>query len=722
MDKKSEHITNNYTHRSFYKNLEALMEEEDIYSNHSYSAINDALKFTLDRLSFKLGITPKYPIDWSSLSIEDKLDTFCEESNCAYREVEFSENWYKGDFGTAIYFDVNHCAKLIESAGKHSSIVFDGELNRSVEILNSKLEKEATLALMFTPTLENKSLTFKDLLNFAYRTNKREFQRMWVFSALAGLIAMLFPLAVGLLFGTVIPSANLGMLLQLGIGLLVITIARELFRLSNNLLTNRLEGWMQWNLQYALVDRVLKLPVSFFKEENSGSMAQKLSNMKKLNEFITTGFSQIVFALFYAVFNLFVLYIFDVKFAFVISLFTFLYLYILYRFLSFQLRKYQEVHEEVIWLDSMVLQFVKGLNKIKQASSETNVLMFWSHYYVKLVKKNEAIDDKRIVFDLLVQNISWLGQALLFILFAFTTVEMSIGDFLGFNAAFFNLFLSITAMLGVLSQLKYVLPVYKDIKPILEELPEISDSSRERIKVKGKISLEQVSFSYNENGPKILNDLSFTVDQGMSIALVGPSGSGKSTILRLLLGFDQPLHGSIYYDEKDLKNLNIKDLRKQFGVVLQNDSLMSGSIFENIAGAQNISLEEAWRAAENASVKEDIEAMPMGMHTLISDHVSTISGGQKQRILIARALAGNPKVLFFDESTSALDNISQKVVTDSLDRLKVTRIIIAHRLSTIKNMDRIFYIEDGKVRESGTFEELMALNGRFKKLAERQME
>lgn len=220
----------------------------------------------------------------------------------------------------------------------------------------------------------------------------------------------------------------------------------------------------------------------------------------------------------------------------------------------------------------------------------------------------------------------------------------------------------------------------------------------------------------------ILNDLSFSIEKGMSVALVGPSGSGKSTILRLLLGFDRPLNGSIYYDQKDLSNVNVKHLRQQFGVVLQNDSLMSGSIFENIAGTQNISLEEAWQAAEDASVKEDIEAMPMGMHTLISDHVSTISRGQKQRILIARALAGKPKILFFDESTSALDNISQKVVTDSLDRLKVTRIIIAHRLSTIKNMDRIFYIEGGKVQESGTFEELMTLKGRFAKLAERQME
>ena len=275
-------------------------------------------------------------------------------------------------------------------------------------------------------------------------------------------------------------------------------------------------------------------------------------------------------------------------------------------------------------------------------------------------------------------------------------------------------------MAGIMKQLNHVLPAYQNVKPVFDTIPEV-DNLKERIEINGNITIDKVSFRYDPNGPLILNDLTISIKSGESIALVGPSGSGKSTVLRLLLGFESPQTGGVFYDDKEIESIDLRYLRKQFGVVLQNDNLMAGTIFENIAGTQNITLEEAWRAAESASVKADIEEMSMGMHTLISDHVSTISGGQKQRILIARALAGKPKILYLDESTSALDNISQKVVTDSLESLDVTRIIVAHRLSTIMNVDRIFYLEAGKLVESGSYRELMELGGKFKKLAERQL-
>jgi ABC-type bacteriocin/lantibiotic exporter with double-glycine peptidase domain len=202
---------------------------------------------------------------------------------------------------------------------------------------------------------------------------------------------------------------------------------------------------------------------------------------------------------------------------------------------------------------------------------------------------------------------------------------------------------------------------------------------------------------------------------------VGASGCGKSTLLRLLLGFEQPGKGAIYYDGRDMKSIDLKSLRRNIGCVIQNGKLMAASIYQNIiVSAPTLTLAQAWEAAEMAGIAEDIRAMPMGMHTIVLEGGGGISGGQKQRLLIARAIAAKPKILFLDEATSALDNITQKHVSESIDKLKCTRIVIAHRLSTIKQCDRIITLEKGKIVEDGTYDGLIALNGKFAELVERQ--
>jgi ABC-type bacteriocin/lantibiotic exporter with double-glycine peptidase domain len=204
------------------------------------------------------------------------------------------------------------------------------------------------------------------------------------------------------------------------------------------------------------------------------------------------------------------------------------------------------------------------------------------------------------------------------------------------------------------------------------------------------------------------------------VALVGPSGSGKSTLVRLLLGLGHPDQGAIYYDGRDLRGLNLRAVRRQLGAVLQNGRLMPGSLYENIRSVSGASLEECWEAAKQAGLADDIRAMPMGMHTVMTDGATTLSGGQVQRLLIARALVGKPAILLFDEATSALDNETQSIVMNTLNQLSVTRIVIAHRLSTIRNADRIYVLKNGLVVEDGTFTELMEGGNLFTALAYRQ--
>ena len=215
--------------------------------------------------------------------------------------------------------------------------------------------------------------------------------------------------------------------------------------------------------------------------------------------------------------------------------------------------------------------------------------------------------------------------------------------------------------------------------------------------------------------------MNLKIHSGDYVAIVGTTGCGKSTLVRLLLGFESPEIGEVFYDGKEIEGLDLHSLRRRIGTVTQDGSLFQGDIYSNILiSAPQMTLEDAWEAAEIAGIADDIRNMPMGMHTQISEGQGGISGGQKQRLMIARAVAPKPDILIFDEATSALDNITQQKVSEALDRLKCTRIVIAHRLSTIRNCSRILVLDQGKIIEEGTYEELIARNGMFADLIARQ--
>jgi len=259
------------------------------------------------------------------------------------------------------------------------------------------------------------------------------------------------------------------------------------------------------------------------------------------------------------------------------------------------------------------------------------------------------------------------------------------------------------------------------VKPLLVAQTELSDELRDPGRLTGQIEFKDVHFRYGEDGPPVLKGVSFRVMPEQFVAFVGPSGSGKSTIIRLLLGFEEAEAGVVAYDDQDLTGLDITAVRRQLGVVLQTARINSASIFDNIGGGAEITLDEAWEAAEDAGFADDVREMPMEMHTVISEGGTNLSGGQRQRLLIARALVRNPRILVFDEATSALDNKTQATVTEALDRRKVTRLVIAHRLSTIRNADRIFVLAEGRIVESGTFDELVTNGGIFASMMARQI-
>jgi ABC-type bacteriocin/lantibiotic exporter with double-glycine peptidase domain len=305
--------------------------------------------------------------------------------------------------------------------------------------------------------------------------------------------------------------------------------------------------------------------------------------------------------------------------------------------------------------------------------------------------------------------------------FAAAAANVSIADYMAFSVSYGMVSTAMLSLISIADTVADIKPVFEMVEPILKTVPEMSAGKQVLTKLSGTIELNNVSFKYSEDTPNIIDNLSLKIRAGQYVAIVGATGCGKSTLMRMLLGFEKPQKGAIYYDGKDLDKIDLKSLRQHIGVVMQNGKLFSGDIFSNITiSAPWLSLEEAWEAAELAGIAEDIRDMPMGMHTVISEGSGGISGGQRQRLMIARAIAPKPKVLMFDEATSALDNITQKKVSEALDKFKSTRIVIAHRLSTIRQCDRILVLEKGKIIEDGNYEELIKKNGSFAQLVQRQ--
>jgi len=298
---------------------------------------------------------------------------------------------------------------------------------------------------------------------------------------------------------------------------------------------------------------------------------------------------------------------------------------------------------------------------------------------------------------------------------------VSVADYYAFNTAYGMVSGAFMSLAGIATTIAQFKPILEMAKPIMDAVPEVSEGKLVIDRLSGGIELNNVSFRYNENMPLVVDNLSLKIRPGQYVAIVGATGCGKSTLMRIMLGFEKPGKGAVYYDGKDLSGIDLKSLRRKIGVVMQNGKLFQGDIFSNITiSAPQLSMDEAWEAAEMAGIAEDIRRMPMGMHTIISEGSGGVSGGQRQRLMIARAIAPKPKILMFDEATSALDNLTQKIVSDSLDKLKCTRIVIAHRLSTIRQCDRIIYLEKGQIVEDGTYDELIAKNGKFAELVERQ--
>lgn len=689
------------------------------------SSENDMLFSACQSVGYACGIKFSKPPVSSMSGSEDPLQSICRFSGVRSRSVAIKsgERWWSKDNGPLLGFmgkDSRPVSILPDGVGGYQVLDPQNGVRKPVDDELARLLSGE--AWMFYRLFSDQALMGRDIIAFALFGCGRDFARLIVLGFAGGLLGLATPVLTGQLFGTVIPQSSFGQLLQLTLILVASVVSVSGFNLAQQIAAMRLQNRMDMQIQPALIDRLLKLPSNFFRQFSSGDLAFRIMGASQIREVMSGAATSVLLGVMFSSFNLLLLFYYSWQFALIALSLTLVLLGISFWLSMGNLRLTREMMVVKGRISGLLGNLLTGIAKIRLTGTERLAFSQWADLFS--VERRLAWQAGTLQSGLMVMTTSFPVVASAIIIFSAGGKYSGLLDsasFIAFMAAYTTFqTLLLQALMTVIASLG-VVPLYERLAPILEALPEVDDSQVFPGKLTGRIEIHGLNFSYSSTGPQILDDINLSVAPGEFIALVGGSGSGKSTLLRLLLGFEKPDSGTVFYDGSDLSKLNAQAVRRQVGVVMQNGQLQPGFLLQAIIGSSTLTIEDAWAAAMMSGIDEDIKEMPMGMHTVISEGGGTLSGGQKQRILIAGALVRKPSIIFFDEATSALDNKTQQVVSESLEKMKATRIVIAHRLSTIRNADRIYCLDKGRIVQTGTFDELVAVEGFFKELAQRQI-
>ncbi|WP_298362667.1 NHLP bacteriocin export ABC transporter permease/ATPase subunit [uncultured Bradyrhizobium sp.] len=645
-------------------------------------------------------------------------------SRLRIRRVQLRDRWWKSDAGPLLGWhgpESDPVALIRDRRGRYMMV--DSKQGRRHSVSRSVANDLAPEAVSFYKALPAHPLRYRDLLSFATGSLAGSIVRMGLAIIAIGLLSLIPPLVTNLLVNSVIPRTEIDQLVVCAAALSVTAIAMASLQGMQGMVTLRLEGLLDYKLQAALIDRLLRLPASLFRDHTTGDLVNRSMGIEAARQIFTgrtlRGFTSALFGLF----SIGLMFYYDLRLGSIALLMIVLRAAAIVATSAVRIYYESKHFNQQGKVSGFVLQLIAGVSKLRVANAAARALARWSEQFA--TQKRYFIASQRAANVLTVFETAFpmLATLSIFAIASRTNSQLltNLGAFLGFLAAFGQTAAAVGNWASSMSESLVAIPHLTRMKPILFTAAEIAEDRRAPGDLSGEIEFSGVTFRYIEGGPKILEDITLRIPRGEYVAIVGPSSSGKSSLLRLLLGFERPEAGTIFYDGKALNTIEVNGVRRQLGVVLQDTKLATGSIYENICGGVELTLDKAWEAARLAALDADIRQMPMGMHTLVAEGINTLSGGQRQRVLIARALARSPRILVFDEATSALDNQTQAIVGTSLRQLSITRIVIAHRLSTIRHADRIVMLSGGKIVQSGSYGELINGAGPFEEFARRQM-
>ncbi|MGW0706234.1 NHLP bacteriocin export ABC transporter permease/ATPase subunit [Streptomyces sp. NPDC002643] len=577
-------------------------------------------------------------------------------------------------------------------------------------------------AVMFYRPLPERVLSPLRLMRFSLQGTGGDMTGLLLSGLVTVALGSLVPIATGKILGEYVPKAQENLIVQSCLAVMLASVVSAAFLLLQNLTILRLEGRIEATLQPAVWDRLLRLPTKFFASRSTGELASAAMGISAIRRTLAGVGPVVAQSVTVGAVNLALLLWFSVPMALAAIGMLVIVAAVFLGLGLWQVRWQRRLIVLSNKLNNQAFQTLRGLPKLRVAAAENYAYAAWAGEFARSRELQQKVGGIKNLNTVLGAVYLPLCTLLMFMLLAGPARgSMSAADFLTFNTSVTMLLTSVTQLTGAFVSAVAVLPLFEEIKPVLEATPEVRTASTRPGVLSGAIEARRLSFRYADDGPLVLDDVSFDIKPGEFVAIVGPSGCGKSTLLRLLIGFDKPVSGSVLYDGQDLGALDQSAVRRQCGVVLQHAQPFTGSILDVICGTEPYTPEEAMAAAEMAGLAEDIKRMPMGLHTIVQGN-GAISGGQRQRLMIAQALIRRPRILFFDEATSALDNETQRTVIESTRALNATRIVIAHRLSTVMDADRVVVMEDGKVAEVGPPGQLLAnAGGRLHELVRRQM-
>ncbi|MBO6214650.1 MAG: ATP-binding cassette domain-containing protein, partial [Lachnospiraceae bacterium] len=550
-------------------------------------------------------------------SIDDVLEYLLRPYGIMTRQVVLKEGWRKNGSGAMLttFAEGGKPVALIPSGGIGYKYR-DPSTGKLKKVGPSSEKLFSGEAYVFYKAFPTKTMTMRDLYGYIFANLDKNGVMGYVgFAIIAVITGMLIPWINKLLFSDIVAMGNISALVSLAVFMICASLSSLLFGTIQELFLHRLLQRLSISVESATMMRILTLPGSFFTKYTSGDIAKRVSNISllvyEILNMVMTGFTTAIFSF---------VYIFQIRvFAPALAVPAFIAAALQVTMIIFALVIRSRINRTQMELaakeSGLSYSLISGIEKIKVSGAEHRAFSKWANAYAA---QSKYMYDPPLfikVFPAIITAISLISTIIIYYLAIRTNISVS--QYYAFNAAFAVVGGAFRTLVPMIEPAAMIAPTFELLRPIIETAPEISEDKPVIEKLSGGIEVSNVTFRYSEDMPPVLDDMSLKIRPGQYVAITGKTGCGKSTLMRILLGFEKPQKGAVYYDGRDINSIDLKSLRSKIGTVMQNESLFMGDIYSNIAiSAPNLTLEEAWEAAEMAGIAEDIRQMPMNMFTL----------------------------------------------------------------------------------------------------------